>query len=578
MNAILKQSTSVVISFGPFVDKTDGVSLETGLVSALDHATTGIMLSKNGGTLAVRHATVTASTYDAHGCYKVTLDTTDTGTLGQLRVIYTDPTTCLAVWRDFKVVPATVFDALVTNATNGSGGLIAATGTISAATGYVGSSGAAVNGTNVNTLLDAAVSSRASQTSLDALVTTVGVAGAGLTAADDAVLAAIAALVIPNAAQNAAAVEAAILDEGDATALLAAIAAKVETFVINDGDASATLTAIAAAVRTNLATELGRIDENVSAAKTLTSAYDAAKTAASQTTADADHDATQAAIAGLNNIAAADVVTELGTGSTLTDLASQTSVDDLPTNAELAAALSGIAAPSASAVADEVETRELTLTSAYDAAKVAASQASADADHDATQAAIAVISDAMSDLPTNTELADELGLLQAHGDLTWATGEGGTPPTVEEIADEVEGRNLIIGSFEASALQQLGSLGTIRVETPTVAESTVQLRQGDSYLAANNRQLSFTNPQGTWPNLTGADCVLEFIINGLKIECDLGTVITAVGLNQRVDFDVPSAITSQLNYSVGRFELTAILPGDAVATLRVGTLQTTLNL
>jgi len=37
----LRQSTSVVISFGPFLDKTDGVTLETGLVSAIDHATTG---------------------------------------------------------------------------------------------------------------------------------------------------------------------------------------------------------------------------------------------------------------------------------------------------------------------------------------------------------------------------------------------------------------------------------------------------------------------------------------------------------------------------------------------------------
>ena len=100
----LKQSTAVVIPFGPFVDKDDGVTLETGLVSALDHVSTGIMLSKNGGTLAVRSATVTASTYDAHGCYKVTLSATDTGTLGTLRVIFTQPATCLAVWRDFTVV------------------------------------------------------------------------------------------------------------------------------------------------------------------------------------------------------------------------------------------------------------------------------------------------------------------------------------------------------------------------------------------------------------------------------------------------------------------------------------------
>lgn len=44
-----------------------------------------------------------------------------------------------------------------------------------------------------------------------------------------------------------AALEAAILDEGDATALLAAIAAKVEEFLVNDGDATATIAAIATA-------------------------------------------------------------------------------------------------------------------------------------------------------------------------------------------------------------------------------------------------------------------------------------------------------------------------------------------
>jgi len=50
------------------------------------------------------------------------------------------------------------------------------------------------------------------------------------------------------ASKIAAAVEAAILNEGDATALLAAIAAKVEEFILNDGDSSATLAAIGTAV------------------------------------------------------------------------------------------------------------------------------------------------------------------------------------------------------------------------------------------------------------------------------------------------------------------------------------------
>lgn len=109
----LKQSTSVVISMGPFLDMTDGNTLETGLVSALDHATTGIKLCKNGGTATVRSATVTASTYDGSGIYKVTFSTTDTNTLGSLKIVYADNgVTCLPLWEDAMVLPSNVWDAL----------------------------------------------------------------------------------------------------------------------------------------------------------------------------------------------------------------------------------------------------------------------------------------------------------------------------------------------------------------------------------------------------------------------------------------------------------------------------------
>lgn len=113
MSQFLKQSTAAVIPFGPFVDPVDGVTLVTGLVSALDHASTGIFLSKNGGAKAIRHATVTATTYDAHGDYLVTLDATDTGTLGRLRVSFAAAGSCLPVWQDFHIVPANIFDSLV---------------------------------------------------------------------------------------------------------------------------------------------------------------------------------------------------------------------------------------------------------------------------------------------------------------------------------------------------------------------------------------------------------------------------------------------------------------------------------
>ncbi len=114
----LKQSTAVVIQFGPLVDPTDAVTAKTGLVSAIDNGSTGILLSKNGGTRTIRHATVTASTHDSDGYYKVTLDTTDTNTLGTLRVSWSSAANCLPYYRDFMVRSANVYNSLVTPATD----------------------------------------------------------------------------------------------------------------------------------------------------------------------------------------------------------------------------------------------------------------------------------------------------------------------------------------------------------------------------------------------------------------------------------------------------------------------------
>ena len=71
-------------------------------------------------------------------------------------------------------------------------------------------------------------------------------------------------------APTTAEIEAALVNEGDATALLQAIADKIA------GDLTAgdlTAVAIASAVRTNLATELGRIDEAISS-RLASSAFD----------------------------------------------------------------------------------------------------------------------------------------------------------------------------------------------------------------------------------------------------------------------------------------------------------------
>lgn len=111
MSMWLKQSTSVTVQFGPFLDKTNGVDLETGLATAMDNATTGIRVSKNGAAFIDRNS-ATAPSYDAMGCYRINLSTTDTNALGTLRIIFEEAATCLPVWMDFMVIPGNVWDSM----------------------------------------------------------------------------------------------------------------------------------------------------------------------------------------------------------------------------------------------------------------------------------------------------------------------------------------------------------------------------------------------------------------------------------------------------------------------------------
>jgi hypothetical protein len=103
----LKQSTSVDVAIGPFVDATDGATAET----ALSITQADIRLKKNAAAWAQKNAAQTL-THEENGYYEVTLDATDTNTLGLLRVAVHEAA-ALPVWEDFIVLPANVYDALV---------------------------------------------------------------------------------------------------------------------------------------------------------------------------------------------------------------------------------------------------------------------------------------------------------------------------------------------------------------------------------------------------------------------------------------------------------------------------------
>lgn len=105
----LRLATTINIKLGPFVDKADGFTPKTAL-------TPTVKLSKNGGTMAARNS-ATATAHDADGYYTVELNSTDTGTLGRLRVMSTDTANILPVWENFTVISADYYDEKYRTAT-----------------------------------------------------------------------------------------------------------------------------------------------------------------------------------------------------------------------------------------------------------------------------------------------------------------------------------------------------------------------------------------------------------------------------------------------------------------------------
>ncbi|MFN7318923.1 MAG: hypothetical protein ACK5S6_05395 [bacterium] len=120
---LIKQSTSTTILVGPVLDST-GAAVTTAVVG-------DFKIAKNGTTATLSGATVT---HDANGYYTIALTTGNTDTTGRL-TIYSGNTAHSMATHRYSVLLASVFDALITNATNATGGLVAATGAISSLSG-----------------------------------------------------------------------------------------------------------------------------------------------------------------------------------------------------------------------------------------------------------------------------------------------------------------------------------------------------------------------------------------------------------------------------------------------------------
>lgn len=109
MSGFIKQSTAHTFQLGPFIDDTDGKTAETGLTIAA----AAVFLSKHGGAAAAKNdSTALTSTGDDRGYYDCVLNTTDTNTVGNLKVM-AHISGALPVWQEFTVLPANSYDSLV---------------------------------------------------------------------------------------------------------------------------------------------------------------------------------------------------------------------------------------------------------------------------------------------------------------------------------------------------------------------------------------------------------------------------------------------------------------------------------
>jgi hypothetical protein len=121
----LKQSTSAVVLVGPVLDAS-GVAVTTAVIGDFTLTKNGTSATMSGNTISHSH----------NGHYAITLTTANTDTIGRLTISVNNTAQAMPVFR-WDICQPTVYDALFVNAVNTTGGLPAATGTISALAGAV---------------------------------------------------------------------------------------------------------------------------------------------------------------------------------------------------------------------------------------------------------------------------------------------------------------------------------------------------------------------------------------------------------------------------------------------------------
>jgi hypothetical protein len=540
MSLWLKQSTARTIHIGPFVDDTDGKTAKTALtISQAD-----VRLSKNGGDMAQKND-ATSCTHDELGYYTCPLDTTDTNTLGHLKLMVHE-SGALPVFMDMMVAPANVWDSMF-----GSDKLQVDVEEIGA--GMITADAIATDAIDADAIkADAVTEIQSGLATAAALSTVAGYVDtevASILAAVDTEVAAIKTttdkLAFTGAGPYYAQVD--VVDWKGA----AAPAMSGDAYARLGAPAGASVSADVAAVKGDTAAILADTGTDgvvvAAASKTgysLTAAYDPAKTAAQAGTALSNATWTDERAGKLDNLDAA-ISTRLATAGYTTPPTAAANADAVWDElvAEHAGAgsagatLAAASAPSASAVADAVWDEVLAGHAGAGSAGSALSAAGSAGD------------------PWSTPIPGAYGAGTAGqkiGDLVADQADGGrTDLLIDAIIDKV---NLI------------GSL-SVTITSPVATDGTVTIEQGDSYDVAGAAIVATIAKADLAYSLTGAT---------VKLKTQQATITGAVSddaTNWYLTFSPTSTQTAALTVVTSAYEIEATLADSKVKTVQRGTLR-----
>jgi hypothetical protein len=187
--------------------------------------------------------------------------------------------------------------------------------------------------------------------------------------------------------------------------------------------------------------------------------------------------------------------------------------------------------------------------------------------------AFTVVGVAETSVPGNYVVTGGVSLADAfRGRIEWGTAgaklaeEPVNPDTATDpLANPLGG---YASGTAGGALQRIGT-ASVAVTSPVTQAGDVSIIQGDSYLAADNRAIEWTDAGGIWPDLAGATALLTLHGAGAQ---SLGlTVVTPSGVGKRLRLELTAGASGGMLSRTTPYSIRAALADGSTVTLARGT-------